>query len=205
MTLHVEARLKTLYYLDLAVREGTFLVDPRALEPEAYVIELNAELAASHESYKETMLPEHVHYVFDGLDVLMDAVMSRAVTRVSAVNRAGVTKMLRNILSLQQNLKNILDAPLRVDLDRSKRLWEMVSREPEVRACLRSHTAMDRESACPAGGVLGAGAARRAAPLPRHRARRRRQACVRCARRHDARGRLAAALPQLRYVSCARH
>ena len=130
MTLRVELRLKTLYYLRAAVL-GSYVCDALSMEPDAHVVELNTELGACHEVYKETMLPTHHAYVFDGLDVLMDTIMTEAVLHVTAINRYGVTKMLRNLLSLQQNLKNIVDEPRRIDLDRSKRLWEMLAREPE--------------------------------------------------------------------------
>ncbi|WFD31722.1 Xaa-Pro aminopeptidase [Malassezia sp. CBS 17886] len=133
MTLRVELHLKTLYYLDLAVTEvsGTYLADAHSLEPDSHVVDLNAELSACQEIYKETLLPEHQSFLFDGLDVLMDAVLTAGVMRVRAVNRHGVTKMIRNILSLQQNLKNIVAAPGSISLEGSKHVWEMVSRAPE--------------------------------------------------------------------------
>ena len=130
MTLRVELRLKTLYYLREAIR-GTYVCDALSMEPDAHVVELNTELGACHEVYRETMLPQHHAYVFDGLDVLMDTVMTEAVLHVHAINRFGITKMLRNLLSVQQNLKNIVDEPRRIHLDRSKRLWELLTREPE--------------------------------------------------------------------------
>ena len=130
MTLRVELRLKTLYYLREAVR-GTYICDALSMEPDVHVVELNTELSACHEVYRETMLPQHHAYVFDGLDVLMDTLMTEAVLHVRAINRFGVTKMLRNLLSVQQNLKNIVDEPRRIHLDRSKRLWELLAQEPE--------------------------------------------------------------------------
>lgn len=130
MTLRVELRLKALYYLREAIR-GSYMCDALSMEPDVHVVELNTELSACHEVYKDTMLPEHHAFVFDGLDVLMDAVMTEAILHVRAVNRFGVTKMLRNLLSVQQNLKNIVHEPRSVDLERSKRLWELLAREPE--------------------------------------------------------------------------
>lgn len=54
-----------------------------------------------------------------------------AVRKVRAVNRHGVTKMIRNILALQQNLKNIVDEPLEVDFERSRKFWELLGKEPQ--------------------------------------------------------------------------
>ena len=130
MTLRVELRLKTLYYLREAIR-GTYICDALSMEPDVHVVELTTELSACHEVYRETMLPQHHAYVFGGLDVLMDTLMTEAVLHVRAINRFGVTKMLRNLLSVQQNLKNIVDEPRRIHLDRSRRLWELLAHEPE--------------------------------------------------------------------------
>ena len=128
--MRTELRTRTVYYIDLALREGSYIVDAVSLDPDPYIVDLNTELAACHEAYRETVLPPHHQYLFDGLDVLMDELLVHAVTVVRAVNRHGVTKMIRNILSLQQNLKNIVAAPLTVDLERAKRMWELVGREP---------------------------------------------------------------------------
>ncbi|WFD27332.1 Xaa-Pro aminopeptidase [Malassezia nana] len=130
MTLRVELRLKALQALAQAL-QGSYVTDVHNMEPDVHIVDLNTELAACHEIFKESMLPEHHAFVFDGLDVLMDAVLTQAVTRLPAINRFGVTKMLRNILSVQQNLKNIVDEPRRIDLERSKRLWELLTKEPE--------------------------------------------------------------------------
>lgn len=130
MTLHVEMRVKTLYHLHLAV-QGSYMCDALSMEPDSHVVDLNAELAASHEAFKGALAPPHHAYVVGGLDLLMDAVLTRAVALVPAVNRHGVTKMLRNLLSLQQNLKNMVDDPRAVELQRSQPLWESLTREPE--------------------------------------------------------------------------
>ena len=90
--------------------------------------------------------------MLDGLDVLLDAVMVEGVRSVRAINRHGVTKMLRNILSLQQNLKNLAASPQRIDLERSKKFWEMLAHEPEqwlatVRHAPMQHTFAEYKAA----------------------------------------------------------
>ena len=142
-TMRTELRTKTIYYIGLAIAEGSYVVDAVSLDPDPYIVDLNTELAACHEVYRETVLPHSHRYLFDGLDTLMDDLLVAAIERVRAVNRHGVTKMVRNILSLQQNLKNIVAAPLAVQLEHSKRMWELVARDPEtwIRAPEPSFTA----------------------------------------------------------------
>lgn len=115
-----------------AASQGNYMVEDAALEPDPHVVDLNAELATCDEIYADTVAPEQHKFLFEGLASLMDALVVSAVRRVRAINRHGVTKMLRNILALQQNLKNIVDEPLEVDFEKSKRFWELLSKEPGV-------------------------------------------------------------------------
>ncbi|WFD48571.1 Xaa-Pro aminopeptidase [Malassezia furfur] len=152
ITLRVELRLKALHALRLAFAEGTYVVDGGALEPDSHVLEWNGELTAFSELLKDTLSVEHQQFVLDGLDVLLDAVMVEGVRSVRAINRHGVTKMLRNILSLQQNLKNLAASPQRIDLERSKKFWEMLAHEPEqwlatVRHAPMQHTFAEYKAA----------------------------------------------------------
>lgn len=89
----------------------------------------------------------------------MDSMLCASVRNIKAVNQQGVTKMIRNILALQQNLRNIviadtskltsvgkqsrqgLDAGRAAinedferwnNFDKSKGLWELLSKEPNV-------------------------------------------------------------------------
>jgi exocyst complex component 4 len=48
------------------------------------------------------------------------------------LNRNGVMKMTRNILALQQNLKNIVETPEEISLERARRYYEMFNMGPVV-------------------------------------------------------------------------
>jgi hypothetical protein len=101
----------------------------------------------------------HHRFLFSGLVSLMDTMLCAAVRRVRAINAQGVTKMIRNILALQQNLRNIVIADTSAltsleqsrtkleanreaigadterwnNFDRSRHLWELLTKEPGVR------------------------------------------------------------------------
>ncbi|WFD43953.1 Xaa-Pro aminopeptidase [Malassezia psittaci] len=143
MTLRTELRLKALHYLQLAFTEGTYIVDSNALEPDVHVLDWNSDLTVLNEMLKDTLSLEHRQFVLDGLDVLLDGIMVDGVLQVRLINRHGVTKMIRNILSLQQNLKNLVTSPQLVDLERSRRFWEMLSRDPQqwIGSLRQSHPA----------------------------------------------------------------
>jgi exocyst complex component 4 len=48
-------------------------------------------------------------------------------------NKAGIQKIMRNILALQQSLKTISDAPQDAEFERAKAYYEMFSLTPTVR------------------------------------------------------------------------
>lgn len=63
----------------------------------------------------------------------MDQLLISNSRHIRLANRFGLSKMLRNILALQQNLKNIGDTPLEVDFERSRRFWDVFAAGPKVR------------------------------------------------------------------------
>lgn len=62
----------------------------------------------------------------------MDQLLVHNARFIRLANHFGQAKMLRNILALQQNLKNLGDSPLDVDFDRSRRFWDLFTLGPKV-------------------------------------------------------------------------
>lgn len=62
----------------------------------------------------------------------MDHLLITNARQIRLANEYGLSKMNRNILALQQNLKNIGDEPLEVDFDRSRKFWELFGKGPRV-------------------------------------------------------------------------
>lgn len=151
-TLRMELRARVIHHLDLAVTEGNYLVEESAAEPDPHVVDLNADLANLDDIMADSLTPEDHRFVFDGLASLMDTLLIASVKKVRAVNLAGVSKMIRNILALQQNLKNIVisdsggfslatvngrttngSSPSipSVSFEQSRHFWDLLSRSPE--------------------------------------------------------------------------
>jgi hypothetical protein len=84
----------------------------------------------------------------------MDLQMCQAIRKIRYINQHGLTKMIRNILALQQSLRNIVvihetsnkeeseqkgtkqekqvSHTLSEGFEKSTKLWELVGKEPEV-------------------------------------------------------------------------
>ncbi len=114
--------------------DSTYLVaDATAIEPAPHVVDLNAELANLDDILTEMLPPPSKAFVL-AVSGLMDATLVGLVSKVKVINREGVGKMLRNILALQQNLKNILLPTTNggeVTFERSRKFYELLySRSP---------------------------------------------------------------------------
>lgn len=128
-TLRLELRLRILTYLHLSITESTYAVNDTAVEPAPHIVELNAELASLDDILSETLPAASRAFAFAGVSTLIDACLVSLVHRLGAVNREGVGKMLRNILALQQNLKNILpgkEVGTEISLERCRKFYELL-------------------------------------------------------------------------------
>lgn len=150
-TMRLEVRLRTMHHLDKATRDGVYHLFEDTAEPDPSVVDLNSNLAEFDECAATTLAAPERRYVrfsrartrlipvvfarflFEGLSTLMDQLLISNSRYIRLANAFGLSKMLRNILALQQNLKNIGDAPLEVDFERSRKFWEVFGRGPQVR------------------------------------------------------------------------
>ncbi|CAJ0842913.1 15490_t:CDS:10 [Entrophospora sp. SA101] len=129
-TLRVELRCHALHFLDLATREGNYQLDYEAYEPDPYVIELNSDIVKFDESIASCLSAREHKFIFEGLDSLMQNVLINNATFLRNLNSNGVSKMTRNILALQQNLKNIVEVPKEISLDKSRIYYELYNIGP---------------------------------------------------------------------------
>ncbi|PWZ02329.1 hypothetical protein BCV70DRAFT_157446 [Testicularia cyperi] len=123
ITIRLEVRLRIIAYLQLSVSEVSYVVNDTAVEPAPHIVDLNGELANLDDILSSTLPPQQKAFVFSGISGLMQAMLIGSVHKIRAINREGVTKMIRNILALQQNLKNILPE---ISFELSKRFFELL-------------------------------------------------------------------------------
>lgn len=65
--------------------------------------------------------------------MLISHILVSSSVKIKSANEAGIKKMQRNILALQQNLKTIQQGPKEADLDRAKKYWALFFQTPQVR------------------------------------------------------------------------
>ncbi|GAA5941737.1 exocyst subunit SEC8 [Sporobolomyces koalae] len=131
-TLRLEIRLRTMHYLDKATRDGVYQLAEDVQEPDPSVVDLNGDLAEVDEVAAGTLGLEERSFVFAGLSLLMDHLLITNARQIRLANSYGLSKMNRNILALQQNLKNIGNEPLEVEFDRSRKFWDLFGKGPRA-------------------------------------------------------------------------
>jgi exocyst complex component 4 len=71
-------------------------------------------------------------FVFVGLGHLLESILIPNARYLRHVNLAGVKKILRNILALQQRIRTIADEKQSMQLERAKRYYSLFFMSPTV-------------------------------------------------------------------------
>jgi len=106
-TLRIELRCHAMYYLDLAMREGSYFLDAEPDDPDPFVLGLNSDLMKADELMAAGLPPLRVRFLFDGLASLMTHIMMKDFKYIRRMNGNGLKKLARNASALQQCLSNI--------------------------------------------------------------------------------------------------
>jgi len=139
-TLRIDVRCRTIHYIGLAMRTGNYVLEGEATEPDPNIIDLNATLTACEEAITATVAPQQRTFIFEGLGLLMESLLITYSRRIRKANAAGVRKINRNILALQQNQRAIADDPRSSNLERAKKYYALYSFTPaKLLASIRSH------------------------------------------------------------------
>lgn len=107
-TLRLEIRCHAIFYLDLAIGEGSYYLEDSNPDPDPYIDTLNSELSSFEEMVSNTLPLRTQRFIFDGLAQLMGYVIFTNMTRIRRINSNGVLRLVRNVQSLQQNLTNLV-------------------------------------------------------------------------------------------------
>ncbi|TPX38723.1 hypothetical protein SeMB42_g06582 [Synchytrium endobioticum] len=126
ITLRLEARCHVMYYLDLAIREGNYWLDDEPVEPDPYINALNQDLTMCEEAMSSVLPIPRIRFLFDGLASLMTRILCTNFKHIKRLNSNGITKMIRNVQSLQQSLTNIASIHEKA-LDHARQYYDLLN------------------------------------------------------------------------------
>ncbi|KAJ3373709.1 hypothetical protein HDU91_006038 [Kappamyces sp. JEL0680] len=121
----IEIRCHTIFYLDLAIREGSYFTDEDLFEPDPYIGLLNSDLTMMEEMISDALPPRLARFLFDGITQLMSAILISNVKHLRQVNANGVNRLLSNVVALHQNLISFT-ALYDKDLDKAKKYFSLL-------------------------------------------------------------------------------
>ncbi|KAJ1921562.1 exocyst subunit [Mycoemilia scoparia] len=125
--LRIEVRVCCIYHLDLATREGDYRINQNEVETDRYIQILNSQLALYQEKIQDVLASDELNFVFGGVSILMAHMLIVNTRYIREFNMAGAQKMIRNVLSLQQNLTNI-SLSGESGLDKARKFYELYGR-----------------------------------------------------------------------------
>ncbi|XP_063710115.1 exocyst complex component 4 [Culicoides brevitarsis] len=136
LVLHLEVRVQCFHYLRSNTKNkeksrDVFDMDRTdSLEPDAKVLKLTKVLSDMDEALSSTLHPRKTKYVFEGLAHLVARILIMASNSMERIDNAGVQKMVRNALAIQQTLSSIT-ASREVALDHARNFYEMFYLDPD--------------------------------------------------------------------------
>ncbi|KAK4685429.1 exocyst complex component 4, partial [Tremellales sp. Uapishka_1] len=133
-TMRLEIRCRVICNLSASLRKGDFRLESEALEPDPDIVDLNTTLTESDEITTQILSDQDKSFVFRGLGHLVDHLFIHAARSIKMVNEAGVKKIKRNIVSLQQSLRSIVNSPGEGVLTRSIAYWDLYEGGPKCKA-----------------------------------------------------------------------
>mmetsp|Transcript_7702 Transcript_7702/g.14623 ORF Transcript_7702/g.14623 Transcript_7702/m.14623 type:complete len:434 (-) Transcript_7702:95-1396(-) len=112
---------------------GSYWVAKEPNQPEAFVTELNRDIAMVDEVTCQCLSAEKIRYLWGGSSVLLSSILisSMKLLQDKRVNKKGVAKLRRNFFALQQALANVLsgsggEAGQLAQFDRARQFVELL-------------------------------------------------------------------------------
>ncbi|KAJ9123257.1 hypothetical protein QFC22_001453 [Naganishia vaughanmartiniae] len=131
-TLRAELRCRIMHYCEVSMSKGNYRIENEADEPDPYILDLTVDLGECYGAVLSKLPEEDVRFLFCGLGALTDQVMVSSARFVRFATQFGVYKIERNILAIQQTLRNITDGAEDSNMDRAKRYWALYGIGPKA-------------------------------------------------------------------------
>ncbi|KAI5455480.1 exocyst subunit, variant 2 [Naganishia albida] len=131
-TIRAELRCRLMHYSEVSMSKGNYRIENEADEPDPYILDLTADLGECHAVVASNLPEEDVRFLFCGLGSLADQIMVSTGRYVRFATQFGVYKIHRNILAIQQTLRNITDGAEDAILDRAQRYWHLYELGPKA-------------------------------------------------------------------------
>ncbi|CAF1034598.1 unnamed protein product [Adineta steineri] len=107
LVLFLEIRLHCFYYLSLLFRNPLSYSYTIDTDPDENIMQLNRDLTRLQETLSSSLNEKKFSFLFQGLGFVLATILIRSASRFNRISESGVTKMCRNIFTIEQTLAQI--------------------------------------------------------------------------------------------------
>lgn len=125
IALRYDLRCKGLYYIGLSFTNTDWILDAEPGDSDKYISLLNKEMFSFDIKLNTVLSSVEKRSIFVGLPSFFSEVMIQGSFILGSVNSNGIKKILLNILTLKQMLKNIADVTDPIDFSKASIYYEM--------------------------------------------------------------------------------
>ncbi|KAL4069759.1 Sec8 exocyst complex component-specific domain-containing protein [Scleroderma yunnanense] len=130
-TIRIEVRCRVMYYVDAAFRLGNHQVDHEIGEPDPCIVDLNMDLSKIDECVLSALLKEEQDFIFCGLEDLVDHLLIANARHIRMANTFGISKLMRDILALQQGIRTICGGQQAAQFERARMYYSLFAMGPQ--------------------------------------------------------------------------
>ena len=125
LVLFLEIRLHCFYHVSLLFRDTSNYAYAIDTDPDENIMSLNRDLTFLQETLKVSLNEKKFLFLFQGLGFVLSTILIRSSSRFKRINELGVTKLCRNIFSIEQTLTQIRTVG-DAELMRAHRYYELL-------------------------------------------------------------------------------
>ena len=107
LVLFLEIRLHCFYHLSLVFRNPAIYSYAIDTDPDENIMALNRDLTRLQETLSSSLNEKKFSFLFQGLGFVLATILIRSAPRFTRISELGVTKMCRNIFTIEQTLAQI--------------------------------------------------------------------------------------------------
>ena len=132
LALRYDLRCKAIYYISRSYREGEWLPINAPGDADQYIGQFNKEVFAVDDRLNSVLSDLEREGVFTGLPEFISSLMMLGTQLVSKINSNGIKRILLNIFTLQQMLRNMMKKSESVDFTKVSIFFELFTQSEQT-------------------------------------------------------------------------
>ncbi|EGV64180.1 exocyst subunit [Yamadazyma tenuis] len=125
IVLRYELRLKSIFYITRSFKETDWVLNSEPGDSDQFVSRYNKEIFAMENRLNNYLSETEMSRIFVGMSSFLDELLIKGSKLIHKINNNGIKKLLVNIFTLSQMLKNLNKSNLEIDFKRSSYYFEL--------------------------------------------------------------------------------